>query len=157
MISLINVISFLLVLGCGYSSTPDNVKKDLTYKTAKNSLQVVNSPTQTLVKLRVETVTITVSYAGISCGCPQWFETKFKKKKFLSGVERFYLEPTSKTLMNANDLWDGQTLPLTLKLIGGFSKGQELPKTHTTKTSLEKARVFRYDKIMIISRPKTAN
>ncbi|WP_316793740.1 hypothetical protein [Pedobacter frigoris] len=66
----------------------------------------------------------------------------------LGFVERFYLEPTNKTLVNANDLWDGQTLPLTLKLVGRFSKDKELPKTYNTKTTPEKARIFWYDKIV---------
>ena len=128
-------------------------------KSPKGSLQVVNSEKQTSGRLRTEAkmITITVSYAAIGCGCPQWFETKFKNEKFLNNVQRFYLEPTSKALVNTNDLWDGQTLPLTLKLVGRFSKDKEIPKTYHTKTAPEKARIFWYDKIIIISSSKKVN
>ena len=98
-----------------------------------------------------KTITITVSYAAIECGCPQWFETKFKGVKFLEGVERFYLEPVSKDLINANDLWDGEHLPLTVKVTGRLSKGKEMPITYHTKGAAEKARIFWYDKMTIVS------
>jgi len=156
---MINIVPFLLVLSCNFSQNPSNIKKDLKNKSPKDTLQLVRSTTETSGNSRTEAkmITITVSYAAIECGCPQWFETKFKKERFLKDVERFYLEPTNKTLVNANDLWDGQTLPLTLKLVGRFSKNKELPKTYNTKTTTEKARIFWYDKIIIISSSKTTN
>jgi hypothetical protein len=95
-------------------------------------------------------ITVTVSYAAIACGCAQWFETKYKGVKFLDGIERFYLEPTSKDLANANDLWDGEHLPLTLEITGRFSKEKGLPVTYLTKGEPEKARIFWYDKISVI-------
>lgn len=149
----------MLALSCNYSPTPNNMKKDSMDKSLKDSLQLVHSTMETSGNSQTETkmITITVSYAAIECGCPQWFETKFKKERFLKDVERFYLEPTNKTLVNANGLWDGQTLPLTLKLVGRFSRGKELPKTYNAKTTPEKARIFWYDKIIIISSSKTAN
>ena len=101
--------------------------------------------------------TITVSYAAIACGCPQWFETKFKSVKFLEGVERFYLEPVNKNLKNANDLWDGEHLPLTVKVTGRFSRDKEAPVTYHTKGTPEKARIFWYDKITIVSPSKSNN
>jgi hypothetical protein len=97
------------------------------------------------------TITITVSYAAIECGCPQWFETKFKNVQFLEHVERFYLEPVSKDLINANDLWDGEHLPLTVKITGRFSKEKTSPKTYHTKGIPENARIFWYDKITVVS------
>ena len=96
-------------------------------------------------------ITITVSYAAIECGCPQWFETKFKGVKFLEGVERFYLEPADKDLINANALWDGKRLPLTIKITGRFSKEKGIPVTYHTKGTPEKARIFWYNKITIVS------
>ncbi len=153
MINLINIVSFFLVLCCNGSTAPGNMKKE-TDKTFTKSAPILNPRVQTSKKLQTET--ITVSYAAIACGCPQWFETKFKKEKFLNNVTRFYLEPTNKKLVNANDLWDGQTLPLTLKLVGRFSKDNELPKTYMTKSPPEKAKIFWYDKIIIISASKIA-
>jgi hypothetical protein len=96
-------------------------------------------------------VTITVSYAAIECGCPQWFETRFKD---VEGAERFYLEPVSKDLINANGLWDGEHLPLTIKITGTFSKDKEIPVSYHTKGVPEKAKIFWYNKITIISPSK---
>lgn len=101
-----------------------------------------------------KTITITVSYAAIECGCPQWFETKFKNVKFLKGVERFYLEPVNKDLKNSNDLYDGEHLPLTVKVTGRFSSNKEAPVTYHTKGTPEKARIFWYDKITVVSPSK---
>jgi len=104
-------------------------------------------------ELSGKTITIIVSYAAIACGCPQWFETKFEKIKFLEGVERFYLEPVSKDLINANNLWDGEHLPLTVKITGRFSKEKASPITYHTKGMPENARIFWYDKITVILPP----
>lgn len=96
-------------------------------------------------------ITISVSYAAIECGCPQWFETRFSTVEFLDGVERFYLEPVSEDLINANDLWDGVHLPLTVKITGRFSRQKEVPGKFRTKGIPEKARIFRYEKITVVS------
>lgn len=96
-------------------------------------------------------LTISVSYAAIACSCPQWFETKFSDVKFLDGVERFYLEPASKYLINANRLWDGEHLPFTVKITGRFSRQKVIPNTYPAKGMPEKARVFRYEKITVVS------
>jgi hypothetical protein len=102
-----------------------------------------------------KTITITVSYAAIACGCPQWFETKYKKVKFLEGVERFYLEPTKSNLKNASRLWDGGNLSLTLRVTGRFSQESALPITYHTKGRPEKARIFWYDKMLVLKHQKT--
>jgi hypothetical protein len=142
---------FNFVISC---SSPDkSINTENSTKTKvisamsdKDTLNVLGSN-----ELSDTTITITVSYAAIECGCPQWFETKFKDVKFLEGVERFYLEPVNKDLINANALWDGEHLPLTLKITGRFSKGKEIPITYHTKGEPEKARVFWYDKITVVS------
>ncbi len=98
-----------------------------------------------------KTVTITFSYAAIACNCPQWFETKNKNIKFLKDVERFYLEPKAASLLNANKIWDGEHLPLTLKATGNFSKEKLFPRTYGTKGEPVKARIFWYNKITVVS------
>lgn len=104
-----------------------------------------------LKKMSKRKITITVSYAAISCSCPQWFETKYKDVKYLDGVERFYLEPLDTTLLNSNNLWDGEHLPLTVKVTGEFTNEQFPPNVFGNKGKMEKARVFWYDKISIVS------
>ncbi len=102
-------------------------------------------------KLSGKKITITVSYAAIACSCPQWFESKFKSVKFLKGVERFYLEPINKSLTHANALWNGVDLPFMVEVTGTFSKEKELPRTFSNKETPEKARIFWYEKITVLS------
>lgn len=144
---------FNLVIGC--SSPANSINKEDSSKikvipviSGKDTLSVLDSAKK---KLSDKTITITFSYAAIACGCPQWFETKFKDVKFLEGVERFYLEPADSNLLNANNLWDGEHLPLTLKVTGRFSKEKLLPRTYGIKGEPEKARIFWYDKITVVS------
>lgn len=142
-----------LAIGCSSpdkSSNTEDKSKTTSAISSKSELTVSDSLNN---KLSDKTITFTVSYAAIECGCPQWFETKFKDVKFLEGVERFYLEPISKDLANANDLWDGEHLPLTLKITGRFSKEKEMPVTYHTKGTPEKARIFWYHKITVVSPP----
>ena len=78
-----------LVIGC---SSPDNSinKEDcgkikvISVMSGKDTLNVLDSSKK---ELSDKTVTITFSYAAIACGCPQWFETKYKNVKFLEGVD----------------------------------------------------------------------
>lgn len=149
----------VMILNPIYKIPPNSKRMDLMYISSGDLFQAASRTTQTSARARKDpkTISITVSYAAIECGCPQWFETKFKKRLFLRGIERFYLEPTNKTLINANDLWDGQTLPLTLKVVGSFSESKEAPRTYNTKGSPEKARIFWYKSIIIVSGPRSNN
>jgi len=150
MIKLTNLITLWLTLSF-INSTPTSVKNERWKGSLFKDPLRMNFIAQTQDKIEKETkaVTIRVSYAAIECGCPQWFETKFRNEKFLTNVERFYLEPTNKTLINANHLWNGKKLPLTLKLVGRFSKEKELPITYNTKTTPERARIFWYNKLTV--------
>ena len=147
-ISIIN-----LVIGC---SSPDKSNNTEDSSKSKATAVVISKDTfyvkdTSKNETTGKTITINVSYAAIECGCPQWFEAKGKNVAYLEGVERFYLEPTSKDLINANHLWDGEHLPLTLKVTGRFSKEKEIPPTYNIKDEPEKARIFWYDKITIVS------
>ncbi len=142
-----------LVIGCGNPDKSNNIEDSssksntTTVIASKDTLNVFDSSKN---ELPDTIITITVSYAAIACGCPQWFETKFENVDFLEGVERFYLEPVNKDLINANTLWDGEHLPLTLKITGRFSQEKGLPVTYHTKGEPEKARIFWYDKITVV-------
>jgi hypothetical protein len=142
----------LLAFGCGSLEKPGNGEGSSKSKTKS---VVLNKDTDkrdsSKNKFTGKTITITVSYAAIACGCAHWFETKYVNVKFLEGVERFYLEPTDTSLLNANDLWDGEHLPLTLKLTGRFSKEKEIPPTYQIKDEPEKARIFWYDRITVVT------
>jgi hypothetical protein len=138
-----------LIVGCespDKSNTSENVSKDVSVVSGKDTVRDFSHN-----ELSGKAITITVSYAAIECGCAHWFETKFANVKFLKGVERFYLEPADISLLNANDLWDGEHLPLTVKVTGIFYKEKELPKNYNAKGESEKARIFWYDKITVVS------
>jgi len=145
------IITFHLLIGYGNFNNSNNIVRNNTDKRSVILLKESSNARSHITTTIDKRITITVSYSAIECGCPQWFLTKFKNIKFLNGVERFYLEPTNKSLINADGLWDGKHLPLTLRLTGKFSKEKELPKTYRTKGTPEKARIFWYDKIIIIS------
>ena len=151
-ITIILLLQYLF--GC---SSPINVKNLIegTNEKTLDSIVIKGSMNKGYVESNLcnEKVTITVSYAAIACGCPQWFQTKFKDVEFLEGVERFYLEPANSGLLNANGLWDGVHLPLTLKLTGRFSKEKELPLTYYSKAVLDEAKIFWYEKLVVISQP----
>ncbi len=116
--------------------------------TSKDTLTVFDSSKN---ELSDKKITIAVSYAHIACGCPQWFQTKYENVPFLEGVERFYLEPSNSSLTIANDIWNGEHLPPTLKVTGRFSKEKLLPPKLGSKDEPEKARIFWYDKITVVS------
>lgn len=137
-----------LMISCGNSDKSSSKPKTTTFITGKDSSYIPDSSRK---ELSGKKVTITFSYAAIACGCPKWFETKYENVKFLEGVERFYLEPTDTGLLIANNLWDGEHLPLTIKLTGRFSKEKEIPPTYHIKDEPEKARIFWYDKITVVS------
>ena len=147
---LISVIQ--LLLGCDNPGKPSALENGGKSKNASAALSEDTTYMSGYLKeVFGDTVTITVSYAAIECGCPQWFETKFENEKFLEGVERFYLEPVGKDLVNGNRLWDGKHLPLTLQITGRFSKEKLMPVTYYTKGEPEKARIFWYHKINVVS------
>lgn len=111
----------------------------------------VSIPDPFMNEYRSDITTITVSYAALACGCPQWFESNDSNMKAPENAERFYLEPLNKELINANNLWDGEHLPLIVRLKGKFSEEKELPVTYHAKGELTKARIFWYDNIVIVS------
>ena len=139
----------LTLISCNIINDSNNVNE-------KNRVvERMNSDTMNLVlfdsiKLSEKSSTLTVSYAAIECTCPQWFESKFKDIEYLEGVEKFYLEPQHSGILNANNLWDGRHLPLTVKVTGKFSIHKELPKRFSSKSVPEKARIFIYDSIVVI-------
>ncbi|MGZ3929343.1 MAG: hypothetical protein ACXVJG_20450 [Mucilaginibacter sp.] len=95
-----------------------------------------------------KTVTIVVNYGAVACSCAQWLVSKKSNTQ-----EYIYLEPLNKLLPNAEDIWDGKNLPLQLRLTGRFYKQKGYPQNYYQgKGTPEPAKVFRYEKIEILSR-----
>lgn len=95
-----------------------------------------------------------LSYAGISCPCADWYETKYADKE--SDLEYFYLEPRDTSLIQADTLFNGKYFPVHISVTGQFYTNKGYPKNYfRAKGNPKPARVFRYDKIEIIQRGKT--
>jgi hypothetical protein len=92
------------------------------------------------------------SYAGISCPCPDWYETKNADKEG-DLKEHLYLEPANTSLIQADTLFNGEYFPVIISVTGQFYNKEGYPKNYfATKGDPKPARVFRYSAIEIIQR-----
>lgn len=92
--------------------------------------------------------TLIVSYSAIECTCAQW-KIESKKTK-----ENIYLERTNNQILDANNIWDGKTLPLKLKLKGHFKKQLGIPKNYSTKGNPKPGKIFLYSQIKVLNNEK---
>ena len=112
-----------------------------------SKLEVIDNPN---FKPEKEVETLTLIYNGISCTCAQWSEVQKNKKT--DEKQNYWLEPANERLMNAETLFDGENLPLIIKVTGqvvtenGFPKSKNLTKVDKD----EEGKVFKYTKIEII-------
>lgn len=96
--------------------------------------------------------TIVVSYGAIGCTCAQWaINTKSPTKD----REYIYLERDKVTLPDADDLWNGENIPLQLRLKGYFKPKKGVPAIFTTTRYMTRgrpdpARVFRYTSLTVL-------
>ena len=96
----------------------------------------------------VNSKTLLLSYNAVSCNCAQWSATNADKNKL---TEYIYLERANSQLIDANKLWDGEHLPLHVKVSGRYLQGVGVPKDYSqTKGKAEPARIFRYEKITVL-------
>lgn len=94
-------------------------------------------------------ITLTLSYHAVSCSCAKWSETRFADQS--EQKEYIYLERGDLELLNADDLWDGEHLPLQIEVTGTFVSKKGYPKDFNAgKENPEPAKVFRYNKIRVI-------
>jgi len=93
--------------------------------------------------------TLTLIYNAISCTCAQWSETRFNNmpdKKIY-----YWLEPADKKLINADTLFNGENLPVIIKVTGQISNKKGFPKNRNlAKVEAAAGNVFRYTKIEVI-------
>lgn len=149
-------VFFGLISGCGEKEKKKQAKKEPQVAVnAISQVKVAPHYDSIIQQLKGRRRTIKVTYAAIQCGCAQWVDDKQSKVRPLNLLERFYLEPLSDSLLNANRIWDGETMPFTLSLTGKFSEDRTLPLTSFSKDSLpEKARIFWYEKITVLTPTK---
>jgi hypothetical protein len=99
--------------------------------------------------------TLVLWYNAISCPCAQW--TAYSEGFPDSTTQFYYLEPANKKLTVADDLWDGNSLPLAIKVTGQITSYYGKPKEYPTKVIPEPANVFRYTKIEVVKKGKPIN
>ena len=91
--------------------------------------------------------TVKFIYNAIACPCAQW--SNFNDKK---STEKFYLVNDKNLTQNAEDFWDGTSLPLIVEATGVFSENKSVPKDFPPKgyAEREKSKIFKYRKIRLI-------
>jgi hypothetical protein len=94
--------------------------------------------------------TLTLIYNAISCPCAQWSELKENKTE--KKEKRYYwLEPADSTLINADQLFNGENLPVIIKVKGKVISNYGFPKRKVSKIDeVEAGIVFQYSKIKVI-------
>lgn len=101
--------------------------------------------------------TLTLIYNVISCTCAQWSETRFNK--ITDKKVYYWLEPANQKLINADTLFNGEDLPVIIKVTGQIINEKGFPKNENlTKVGQDEAgKVFRYTKIEVIKNGQKKN
>jgi len=96
---------------------------------------------------KIETLTLT--YNAIACTCAQWSESRFDK--YPDKRIRYWLEPANEKLINADTLFNGENLPVQIKVSGQIISENGFPKRDLAKVGQEEAgKVFRYTTIEVL-------
>jgi hypothetical protein len=100
--------------------------------------------------------TLTLIYNAISCTCAQWSETR--KSEEINKKENFWLEPANEKLIKADTLFNGENLPLIIKVTGQIITENGFPKREIAKVGQDEAgKVFRYTKIEVVQNGEKKN
>lgn len=97
------------------------------------------------------TQSMTLTYNAISCDCAQWSEVRFDN--YPDKRVYYWLQPATVKLLNANTLFDGENLPVKIKVKGrivndnGFPRGKNLSKVGRDAAGT----VFEYTDIEVLS------
>lgn len=111
----------------------------------ENRLLLINKTKQTNRREK----TLKLSYNAIGCSCAQWSETKFHKKS--EKRIYYYLERANSKLIDADKLWNGNSIPLKIEVTGEIITEMGLPTNYKNiKGQAEPGKVFRYTKIKVI-------
>ena len=93
--------------------------------------------------------TITLSYNSISCECAQWSESKLITDT--AKREYIYLEPANEEIINADDIYNGENLPIQIQVKGQIVDYAGFPTGYNPKKGNPiSAKVFRYTKIKVL-------
>ena len=118
-----------------------------------SKIEVIDNPN---FKPHSKVEKLTLIYNAISCPCAQWSETLFNndsEKKIY-----YWLEPANRELINADTLFNGENLPVIIKVTGQVVTENGFPKRESAKVGKDEAgKVFRYTKIEVIQNGQKKN
>lgn len=123
----------------------DNINSQL--KIEKRYKKVISDSTN---ELTGEIETLTLDFNAIACTCAQWSESKYSsnpdKKVY------YWLEPANEKLIIADKLFNGENIPVQIKVTGQIISEHGFPKVkNLSKVSRDEAgQVFRYTEIEVI-------
>lgn len=135
----------------GTVQTEEKLEKAKVFRYTE--IEVIDKPN---FKTDSKIQTLTLHYNAISCTCAQWSEPKFDNnpdKRIL-----YWLEPSNQTLINADTLFNGENLPVQIKVTGQIVSENGFPKRELSKVGQDEAgKVFRYTKIEVLKNGQTKN
>lgn len=100
--------------------------------------------------------TLTLIYNAISCTCAQWSDTRKTENK--NRKQNYWLEPANDKLIKADRLFNGENLPVIIKVTGQVVTENGFPKRELAKVGQDEAgKVFRYTKIEVIQNEQKKN
>jgi hypothetical protein len=129
----------------------EKMPKAKVFKYSK--LEVVENPN---FKPDSKVETLTLIYNAISCTCAQWSETR--KSEDINKKQNFWLEPANEKLIKADTLFNGENLPLIIKVTGQLITENGFPKREIAKIGQDEAgKVFKYTKIEVVQNGEKKN
>lgn len=131
---------------CTYLFEPNQLPKHISSIDIEDEYKIYFGEKENL-KFSKKEETVKFIYNAIGCSCAQW--SNFNDKK---STEKFYLVDDKKLTQDAEDFWDGTSLPLIVEATGSFSENKSIPKDFSPKgdAEREKARIFKYSKIKLV-------
>lgn len=128
----------------GTIQTEEQLNKAKVFRYTK--LEVSEKPIDHSPK---DDTTLNLSYNAIACTCAQWSNTKFVNQP--DKGDYIYLERANNKLTDADNLWQGDNLPLQIQVTGQYVDEVGFPTGfNPAKGNPEPARVFRYIKIKVL-------
>lgn len=118
-----------------------------------SKLEVIDNPN---FKADSKVETITLIYNAISCTCAQWSTTR--KSEDTDRKQNYWLEPANEKLINTDKLFNGENLPVIIKVTGQVVTENGFPKRELAKVEQEEAgKVFRYTKVEVVQNGQKKN
>lgn len=135
----------------GTVQTEEQLEKAKVFRYTE--IEVIDKPN---FKPESKIETLTLTYNAIACTCAQWSESKFDNNP--GERIRYWLEPSNEKLINADTLFNGENLPVQIKVTGQIVSENGFPKRNLSKVGQDEAgKVFRYTKIEVLKSGRKKN